>query len=160
MAEARSNNALWAEAIEKNAAQAVINFLKTNVPKSDVASVEAELKKDFIFAKKKGKESKKKKKSKKKSRTLTRKEKKNLGFYNIPRNSVKYDDVRPMNEIWADYINELLELDKSVPDCSSKTWEQFTQTLYRADFHGSFLQIVRSKCPSYVGKKRYLHHGH
>ncbi|XP_068623763.1 ribonuclease P protein subunit p29 [Battus philenor] len=132
--------------------QAIINFLKANVPKSVVETVESELKKDFVFAKKKGKNLKRKRNSKK-CKTLTRKEKRALGFYVIPKNGVKYTDVIPMNEIWVEYISELLELDKPVPECNSKGWEQFTQTLYRADFHGSILEVVRSKCPSYVGKK-------
>ncbi|XP_014361987.2 ribonuclease P protein subunit p29 [Papilio machaon] len=132
--------------------RAVINFLKNNVYKLDNTTLEAEMKKDFLFAKKKSKDAKKKQ-SKKKSKTLTRKEKKALGFYDIAKNGVKYNDVLPMNNIWEGYMSELLELDKPVPKCNSKGWEQFTQTLFRADFHGSILEVIRSKCPSYVGKK-------
>ncbi|KPI93165.1 PREDICTED: ribonuclease P protein subunit p29 [Papilio xuthus] len=135
-----------------NDGRAVINFLKNNVYKLENATLEAEMKKDFLFAKKKSKDTKKKQ-SKKKSQTLTRKEKKAMGFYNIPRNGVRYNDVLPMNDIWEGYISELLELDKPVPECNSKCWEHFAQTLYRADFHGSLLEVIRSKCPSYVGKK-------
>ncbi|XP_049879004.1 ribonuclease P protein subunit p29 [Pectinophora gossypiella] len=139
------------EPISKEATQAVVNFLKSNVPKSDVPNIETELKKDFVLSKTKGKKFKKKPK-KKKSQNLTRKEKKALGFYVLPRNSVKYDDVLPMNQIWTDYISQMLELDKPIPNCTSKSWETFTQTLYKADFHGAMLTVVRSKCPSYVLK--------
>lgn len=132
--------------------RAVINFLKNNIYKLENATLEVEMKKDFLFAKKKSKETKKKQR-KKKTKTLTRKEKKAMGFYDIPKNGVKYLDVLPMNDIWEGYMSELLELDKQVPECNSKGWEQFTQTLYRADFHGSLLEVIRSKCPSYVGKK-------
>ncbi|XP_063368319.1 ribonuclease P protein subunit p29 [Cydia amplana] len=136
---------------ERNGDNSIINFLKTNVPKSDRINIEAELKKDFLLAKKKSKKRQKKVKTKK-IRTLTRREKKCLGFYDIPRRSVKYEDMLPMHNMWSDYVSQMLELDKPLPDCTSKSWEQFTQTLYRSDFHGSLLHVVRSKCPSYVGK--------
>lgn len=139
------------EKIDKQSADAIINFVKSNVSRSDVPNVEAELKKDFVLAKRKSK-TQKKKARKKKTRNLTRKEKKSLGFYSLPRRGVKYDDVLPMNAIWLEYINTMLELDKPIPDTSSKRWEMFTQSLYKADFHGSILEVVRSKCPSYVGK--------
>lgn len=140
------------DTIKDEASLSVINFLKANVPKSDQLNIENELKKDFLLAKKKSKDQKVKK-TRRKSRILTRKEKKALGFYAIPRDSVKYSDMIPLNQIWSDYISEMLELGKGAPDSSSKSWEQFTQTMYRADFHGALLQVVRSKCPSYVGKK-------
>lgn len=140
------------ETINKESAQAIINFVKSNVSRSDVPNVEAELKKDFVLAKRK-RRTRKQKARKKKTRNLTRKEKKSLGFYSIPRNGVKYEEVLPMNSIWLEYITNMLELDTQIPECYGKGWENFTQTLYKADFHGSILEVVRSKCPSYVGKK-------
>uniref|UniRef100_A0A2A4IWV8 Ribonuclease P protein subunit p29 n=1 Tax=Heliothis virescens TaxID=7102 RepID=A0A2A4IWV8_HELVI len=139
------------ESFNKGAAEAIVGFLKSNVSKSGQQNLDAELKKVFVLAKKRGK-SQKRKPNKKKVRCLTRIEKKSLGFYNIPRNEVKYSDVLPLNEIWQNYMKDLLELDKPVPDYTSKAWEAFTQTLFKADFHGSILNVVRSKCPSYVGK--------
>lgn len=136
---------------QSESAQAVINFLKSNVPRSDVPNIEAELKKEFVFAKKKSK-SQRKKPSRKKARCLTREERKTLGFYTIPRNSVKYTDVLPMHSMWVEYMTQVLELDKSVPSPTGKNWDSFTQSFYKADFHGSILRVVRSKCPSYVGK--------
>ncbi|KAJ2942945.1 hypothetical protein O0L34_g15135 [Tuta absoluta] len=139
------------EPISKEASQAITNFLKSSVPKSDVPNIDAELKKDFVLSKTKGKKFKKKAK-KKKANNLTRKEKKGLGFYAIPRDGVKYKEVEPINQIWNGYMNQILELEKSIPDCTSKTWDHFTQSLYKADLHGALLTIIRSKCPSYVGK--------
>ena len=139
------------ETFNKGAAEAIVGFLKSNLSRSGQQNIEAELKTDFVLAKKKGR-GQKKKSNKKKARCLTRVEKKSLGFYAIPRNGVKYNDVLPLNKMWLKYISEVLELDKPVPDCTSKAWEIFTQTLFKADFHGSILHVVRSKCPSYVGK--------
>ncbi|XP_072934613.1 ribonuclease P protein subunit p29 [Epargyreus clarus] len=132
-------------------AKTVLDFLKRNVPKSDLANIESELHKDFVLAKRRSKEQKRKTK-KNKTRALSRKEKKSLGFYGVPRDSMKYNDVLALNEIWSDYMHGLLELDKTTPEIPSKAWEQFTHTVYKADFHGSMLNVVRSKCPSYVGK--------
>lgn len=139
------------ENFNKGAAEAIVGFLKSNVSKSGQQNIEAELKTDFVLAKKRGKGQKRKSKNKK-VRCLTRVEKKSLGFYAIPRRGVKYDDVLPLNKMWLKYISEVLELDKPVPDCTSKAWENFTQALFKADFHGSILKVVRSKCPSYVDK--------
>lgn len=140
------------DTFSKEATESVINFIKSNIPKSDLPNIDTELRKDFILAKRRSKAYKKKGK-KKKTRSLTRKEKKSLGFYVLPRNSVKYNDVLPMHEIWTDYISQMLELDKPIPDCTSKSWENFAQTLYKADFHGSMLNVIRSKCPSYISKR-------
>lgn len=140
------------ETCGKEAKQSIINFLTSNVRKSDVCNIEPELKKDFILQKRRGKGYKKKPR-KRKSKNLTRKQKKALGFYSIPRDGVKYKDILPMHYIWLDYMSRILELNKTLPDYTSKTWETFTQTVFKADFHGSYLHVVRSKCPSYVGKK-------
>lgn len=139
------------ETFNKAAAVAIVGFLKANVAKSGISNIDAELKTELVLAKKRSKTQKRKTK-KKKVRGLTRKDKTGLGFYKIARNSVKYNDVLPMNKIWLEYMNELLDLNKPIPDCTSKSWENFTQTVYKADFHGSILKVVRSKCPSYVDK--------
>ncbi|CAB3219879.1 unnamed protein product [Arctia plantaginis] len=139
------------EPINKEAAEAIISFLKANVSKSAIPNIENELKTEFVLAKKRSKVQKRRK-TKKKVKSLNRKEKKSLGFYTISRDSVKYNDILPMNQVWQKYISEVLDLDKPIPDCTSKAWENFTTSLYKADFHGSELSVIRSKCPSYVGK--------
>lgn len=128
----------------------IIDFLKANVPRDDIPKIEAELKKEFVFTKKKGKEMKIKNK-RKKNQYLSRKEKKELGFFNLPRHSLLYTDHIQLNHMWNDYMHQILELDE-VPDIYSKNWESFTQSLYKADFHGSVIKVIRSKCPSYVDK--------
>ncbi|CAD0204538.1 unnamed protein product [Chrysodeixis includens] len=139
------------ETFNKGAAEAIVGFLNANVAKSGIPNIESELKKDFVLAKKRSKD-RKKRSSKKKVRCLTRAEKKELGFYAIPRHGVQYKDILPLNQIWLQYISDVLELDNSIPDPTMKVWENFTQTLYKADFHGSYLKVIRSKCPSLVDK--------
>lgn len=140
------------EEFNKEAVQTIVTFLKSNLPRSDVQNIDNELKQNFVLAKRKSKGQKKQQIKSKKKHCLTRKEKRQLRFYTIPRDSVKYEDVLSMNQIWTGYMEQLLELDKPVPECSSKNWDSFTQSIYKADFHGSILHVIRSKCPSYVGK--------
>ncbi|XP_041972465.1 ribonuclease P protein subunit p29 [Aricia agestis] len=139
------------EILHDEASTEVLNFLKANVPKTSLANIESDLRKDFLLAKKRSKDHKKRTK-KRKLQTLTRDQKRALGFYNFSRQSVKYCDVLPLNEIWTEYITEVLELEKVQLDFTGKSWEQLSQSFYRADFHGSILHVVRSRCPSYVGK--------
>lgn len=135
--------------IDKQAASTIIAFLKNNVPKNDIPDVESELKKDFVLAKKKRRNIKKP--SKKKTQCLTRREKKDLGFYSMGRDNVKYKDILPMHQLWIEYINKVVDLTK-VPSKTDRNWDSFTQSFYKADFHGAILSVIRSKCPSYVGK--------
>lgn len=139
------------DSFNQQAANSIINFLKTNVPKNEVQKIDSELKTELVFAKKRSKQQKRKP-IKKKTRCLTRKEKKTLRFYNIPRHSVKYEDVVQMNKIWLEYITEVLAMDDGVPEPNSKNWETLTLSLYKADYHGCMLTVVRSKCPSFINK--------
>lgn len=138
--------------VENDASRTVVKFLEANVPRSDIANIRTELKKDFLLGKTKSKDRTLKPRNRR-MKFLTRKEKKQLGFYTMSRQSIKYKDMQPVHAVWCNYISQLLELDKTVPDVTSKRWEQFTQTLYKSDFHGSILEVLRSKCPSFLDKK-------
>lgn len=140
------------ELMIKEETREVINFLKTNVPSEDISNINNELKKDFVFAKRKSK-SKKQKDKKKKNHYLNRTEKKAIGFYNIPKKSFSYNDMLKINLIWNNYMSQILNLESTIPTCSSKNWDSISQALYKADFHGSILKVIRSKCSSYVGKE-------
>ncbi|XP_050667751.1 ribonuclease P protein subunit p29 [Leptidea sinapis] len=137
--------------VKDEASERVLKFLESNVRKKDHPHIETELKKDFLLGKKRSKQQSTKKN--RKSKIITRKEKNKLGFYDFPRNCLKYSDMVPLNELWNGYISQMLELDKPIPAPLDKRWEQFSQTFYKADFHGSRLHVVRSKCPSYVDIK-------
>ncbi|XP_059054072.1 ribonuclease P protein subunit p29 [Achroia grisella] len=130
--------------------QAVMNFIISHVPKKDIPNVQSEAKKGFLLSKVKSKRIKRKPKRKKNG--LSRKQKKSLGFYNQPRNFIRYADVLPINNTWENYMEQILGKDMEVPTPNSRGWENVTQTLYKADFHGSHLHVVRSKCPGYIGK--------
>lgn len=134
------------------AVETIVTLLKSNVQRSDIPNIGTELKQNFVLSKRKSKEQRIKQKKSKKKQCLTRKEKLHLGFYTIPRDGVKYEEMLVLNHIWTGYMEELLDLHKPVPECPSRSWESFTQSVYKADFHGSILKVIRSKCPSYVSK--------
>lgn len=140
-------------AFNEEAVQTIVTLLSSNVPKSDVPNIKSELKTEFLLAKRKSKIQRNKPRKKKKQ-VLTRKEKKALGFFEnaIPK-SLVYKEFLPMNAVWLEYMNSVLDIqNKSIPVPTDKAWDTFTQSIYRADFHGSMMTVTRSKCPSYVGK--------
>lgn len=135
--------------LDQNAVDSITNFLQSNVKSSCVDNIQAELKKEYVFAKKKNRV--KTPKAKTKRVYLNRNEKKRLNFFHLSREGLKYDDFVPMNLMWNEYISNVLQLNE-VPTIESKAWDNFTQTLYKADFHGCIFKVLRSKCPSYVDK--------
>lgn len=136
-----------------SAEETIINILKGNVPSNLVTDIDGELKKEFVLSKRKSKEQKQKKKNKK-HKYITRKDKKRLNFFNIPRTGLKYANFISMRNMWKDYMINLLQLsDSKIPAVHEKNWDSFTQTIYKSDIHGSHIKVVRSKCPNYVDKE-------
>lgn len=94
-----------------------------------------------------------KKKPKIKSSTLTRKERKKLGLYNIPTKSLKYDDLLDLHKLWKGYIKEQLNLNENskIPDISDIKYDNFSKLLVKTDLHGAKINVIKSHCPSYIG---------
>lgn len=70
------------------------------------------------------------------------------------RNQIKYSDLLPLNQLWLQYMREMLSVESfaSIPENpSSPNWENVNLQLMKADFHGAKISIDRSKCPSLVG---------
>lgn len=128
------------------------DMLVASMPSSDTNQIEQELKRSFIFGKYKASVPKKQTKQKK---TLNRKQKKALGFYSIPKKSIKYEDMEVIHDLWKQYMTKYLNItpDFRVPSIGEKSWENFSLLLVKADFHGALMTIVRSRCPGLVGKK-------
>ncbi|XP_055374903.1 ribonuclease P protein subunit p29-like [Condylostylus longicornis] len=100
------------------------------------------------------KQKKRTKKPKKKLTTLTRKEYSKLGLYNIPKNSMKYDEAIPLHELWKGYMIQHLSLnceDTKIPEVYEPAYDNFTKLLMKSDLHGALIKVVKSKCPNFVG---------
>lgn len=80
-----------------------------------------------LFLKKNKKINSRKRKHQKK-KTLSRKELTKLGLFTLPRNSMKYEEVLPLNKLWRGYIREHLfngQKNIQIPTVESPQYEQF-----------------------------------
>ena len=82
---------------------------------------------------------------KQKPAPLSSRERRRLGLYDIPREGQKYEIYEPLNKMWMGYMREVLGGDVYIggPGAAAK--------LASAEFHGAFVEVVRSRCPSRVG---------
>lgn len=135
----------------ENTQQYIIDFLQNLLPSSDHKSIPDELRKTFILNKIKPKCKQKVKKGK----FFSVRKRLRLGLGRVGnRNQIKYSDLLPLNQLWLQYMREMLSVESfaSIPENpSSPNWENVNLQLMKADFHGAKISIDRSKCPSLVG---------
>ncbi|XP_001606462.2 ribonuclease P protein subunit p29 isoform X2 [Nasonia vitripennis] len=133
--------------------QYLLNFLKNVLPSCDIKGIDDELKKSFTFNKHKNKVAKKKPQ---KSPFLTIRKSILLGLNKFGKKSLRYADMLPLNSLWLEYMHHMLGIEDftSLPTNSTNPhWENISQRLMKADYHGAKVTITRSKCPSTVGIK-------
>ncbi|KZC12768.1 Ribonuclease P protein subunit p29, partial [Dufourea novaeangliae] len=136
----------------ENSEQYVTNFLQNTLPSTDINSVADELRKSFILSKHKHKWNKKKGC---RGKLLSNRKRMQLGLRKIGcRNDMKYNDLQSLNELWLNYMQQMLgsKFFTNVPTSpTDPNWENINQQLIKADFHGAEISVVGSKCPSLVG---------
>lgn len=131
-------------------------FLTQILPEQDHPTLDDALRKNFFLVDLCKRSVKKKPRSNKGALSLS--ERRRLGLYQLRRHGSKYSDAVPMNDLWLQYISNLLQLD-SIENCGfaaqpeDKQWAQVSLALYRADYHGAELEVVRTKCSSLRGIK-------
>lgn len=84
----------------------------------------------------------------KKPKPMSAKQKRALCIYEIPKDQRKYAIYEPLHRLWCDYMREILGLKEG------KTYVDATGAgpmLVSADYHGSLIEVVRSRCPSRAG---------
>lgn len=135
----------------ENTQQYVIDFLQNLLPSSDRKSIPDELRKSYILNKIKPKRKQKVKRGK----SLSARKRLRLGLGKVGnRNQIKYSDLLPLNQLWLQYMREMLGVESfaRIPENpSSPNWENVNLQLMKADFHGARISIDGSKCPSLVG---------
>ncbi|XP_077291320.1 ribonuclease P/MRP subunit POP4 [Arctopsyche grandis] len=130
----------------------VIDFIKKNTNVRNVTRLQEDLKKSFVLGKRKSRKRGNNKKTKK-SRHMTRNEKIALGLFHFPTKGMKYESVVPMNGLWKEYMRQQLELDeRPVPEIHEKSWDSFSLSIYKADFHGASITVKEAKCSSLIGR--------
>ncbi|CAG5125641.1 unnamed protein product [Candidula unifasciata] len=60
---------------------------------------------------------------------------------------LRYETYLPLNAMWTKYMEELLHFSSLTEASLSNA----AQKMMKADLHGSFLTVKRSKCPSFIG---------
>jgi len=88
-------------------------------------------------------------KLKKRNRSLglSAQQKKKLGLYVIPKHTQKYEKFVPLNNLWMDYMKKLLSLNRF----SNVNINSVENKILKADYHGAFFKVTKSKCSTYVG---------
>ncbi|XP_024947311.1 ribonuclease P protein subunit p29 isoform X1 [Cephus cinctus] len=136
----------------ENREKYLLKFLEQTLPQSDIKAISDELKRTFLFDKHRTKRIRHKPKKRK---FLTTRKRILLGINKITRNSaLKYVDMVPLNKMWLDYMKHMLDVKNfaALPDNPIDVhWDNVSQKLLKADFHGAIITISRSKCPSLVG---------
>ena len=90
-------------------------------------------------------------KRRKKVRPLSAKEKRITGIYDIPDEAKKYELYVPLHRMWLDYMREILGLEEG--QSGFVTAQNKGSILASADYHGTEITVVRSRCVSLVGSQ-------
>ncbi|KXS21463.1 RNase P/MRP, p29 subunit [Gonapodya prolifera JEL478] len=112
------------------------------------------------------------KKSRNKSRKkgMTAKERRTWGAWEVPKHARKFELFVPLWQLWGQYTRELFAqwgggaaqggrgtaTSSTTPSLVSsgtplRNLESQLPKLVKADYHGAFLTVVKSRCPGYVG---------
>lgn len=76
------------------------------------------------------------------------------GVYKINKTGKEYSQYLPLNQLWNQYISNVLQLDKLLNyNCENGDLrnEQVALKISKADLHGCLITVTASTCPSYVG---------
>ncbi|KAL9040968.1 MAG: hypothetical protein Q9214_004281 [Letrouitia sp. 1 TL-2023] len=92
---------------------------------------------------------KEKTKRRQRPKPLSAKEKRVTGIYEIPKDAQKYDLYVPLHKMWLAYMQEILGMKPG--EQNRVTAQNAGPKIASADYHGSKLMVVRSRCVSLVG---------
>lgn len=84
-----------------------------------------------------------------KPKPLSAKEKRITGIYDIPENARKYEIYVPLHRMWIGYMWEILGMTEGKG--TYVTAQSAGSKLASADYHGSKMTVVRSRCSGLVG---------
>lgn len=103
-----------------------------------------------------------------KPKPLSAREKRESGVYKLPKEECKYETFKGLNQLWAEYMRETLDLGPGAAAWRAQQQQQqqnqqgsgklvtalsHGSKLVSADFHGAEVEVVRSKCSGRVGLK-------
>lgn len=80
---------------------------------------------------------------KKNKRLMTSKERRSLKLMKLDDSELKFELYLSLNQLWQDYMGTLLQ-------GSLNNTQEMSRRIGKSDFHGCFIRVVKSKCPSLV----------
>jgi len=149
---------------EENTVDKIKDFLKEHVPKSDQKEIDEEFKKNIPL----GKQQKKKIKQAqplRKGKSLTAREKRNLGLYKLDKTGLKFETFKKLHFLWLDYMREIIdfakiEATKTTDDTHVSYYggrmpavldENLQLKICRADMHGCLMKVTRALNSCLIG---------
>eukprot|EP01147_Barroeca_monosierra_P007961 gene7960-707_t len=89
----------------------------------------------------------------------SRKKKGKQGFFHISPEAQKYEAFLPMHELWKQYMEQVLQYssphtttNRSLTKFPRANISTMQQVLVKADLHGCYISVVKSKRPSLLGQ--------
>lgn len=135
-------------------------FLQRQLSSKDASNLSKDLKYQFIWAKDIQNYKKTPKEVRKKINRLSGRKKKELGLHKINKRGLKYEHFIPINACWTEYMSEFLKIsdleDRGFDGAEHGSWDEVSSNLWKADMHGAFVKVVRSKCPVFVGVEGFI----
>jgi len=120
------------------------SFLKDHLPTNRLKAKE-----DDISLKYESLDCKRKKKKKSKSRAAVgrpiKKIRQSMTFK--PGSTKSFSSFLKLQEIWTKYMEELMQ----IPSQKDVSLGALSQKILKADLHGCFITVRKSRCPSYIG---------
>ncbi|GAB1599254.1 ribonuclease P protein subunit p29-like [Argonauta hians] len=86
-------------------------------------------------------------KSKHHKKTLSSKQKKELKIFHIEPEVQKFQHFIPLHKLWKQYMKTLVQFG----NVNVNNLAAVHLKVLKADYHGCYLTVSKSKCPSYVG---------
>ncbi|XP_014788430.1 ribonuclease P protein subunit p29 [Octopus bimaculoides] len=86
-------------------------------------------------------------KSKHHKKTLSSKLRKQLKIFHIQPEVQKFHNFLPLHKLWKQYMKQLIQFENINPNNLTAV----NLKVLKADYHGCYLTVSKSKCPSYVG---------
>lgn len=132
-------------------------FLELRLPSSDINEIEQKIRKKYNFTTVRATFKKRnKRKGCPRNAGISNTKKRLLGFYSIDKRGLKFKDLIHLHFSWTEYLENMLDLQLLHEsgwdgELNNSAYDEFTQQLWKADYHGAYIKVSRSACPSLVG---------
>ncbi|XP_052817196.1 ribonuclease P protein subunit p29-like [Mya arenaria] len=82
--------------------------------------------------------------------TLSIRDKRELKVFEMKRDGHRFEDYLPLHELWQDYMRDILDVSR-YSSADRRQYQMNNERLLKADYHGCYIVVRSSRCPSLVG---------